>query len=119
MKIETLKELIHGHGYAAIIWAFNETIVGLNGQDDYIYNMSDFDEINTAYTPYEVAERICYGNGFNPQHPFFVIDVYNHFKSLNAAAVTAYIEDRIHGIYLFSYFISKIDEYENGADRLI
>lgn len=61
-------------------------IANENGES--IYPMDDFDEIMDGMTPTDIAQKIYYGDGFNPNDDYFKFDGYENLKSLTDFSVT-------------------------------
>lgn len=59
---------------------WNEYCNADNRADDWIYNMSEFDDINEGKTPSDIALNICYGD-FRATDNYFWFDGYGNFES--------------------------------------
>ena len=61
--------------------------------DDCVYyDMDEFDDFMSNYSPMEIAQRIFFGN-FNPNHDFFRFNGYGNLESANWLDVEAEAED--------------------------
>lgn len=65
-------------------------IANENGES--IYPMDDFDELMDGMTPTDIAEKIYYGDGFNPNDDYFMFDGCANLKSLTDFSVTDEID---------------------------
>lgn len=72
IQIENFDEIIRLHDY------YTERI---NGCDDYIYNMDDFDDILYGKKPSEIADMIVFGK-FNSCDPYFRFNGYGNLESI-------------------------------------
>ena len=75
-----------------------ELLQHMNGYDSCFddciyYDMAEFDDFMSDYTPMEIAQRIFYGGGFNPNHDFFRLNAYGNLESANWFDVEAEAED--------------------------
>ena len=73
--------------------------------DDWIYNMSDFDEIMDNMTAMDVANRVFYGD-FNPNNDYFKFDGYANLES------TDYPTDFVDMDILINYAIDNDYDYD-------
>ena len=61
--------------------------------DDCVYyDMDEFDDFMSNYSPMEIAQRIFFGN-FNPNHDFFRFNGYGNLESADWLDVEAEAED--------------------------
>lgn len=66
----------------------------INGYDgsfeevDY-YDMDEFDEVMSNYTPTEIAQMIFYGGEFSPNDEYFRLNAYGNLESANWGAIIA------------------------------
>ena len=58
-----------------ILYQYNEKCAEWNYDDNYIYNMQEFDDVLYGYKPSEVASEIC-STGFNPCDDYFTFTAY-------------------------------------------
>ena len=75
-----------------------ELLQHMNGYDSCFddciyYDMAEFDDFMSDYTPMEIAQRIFYGGGFNPNHDFFRFNGYGNLESAHWHDVEAEAED--------------------------
>ena len=75
-----------------------ELLQHMNGYDSCFddcvyYDMAEFDEFMSDYTPMEIAQMIFYGGGFNPNHDFFRFNGYGNLESAHWCDVEAEAED--------------------------
>lgn len=57
------------------------------------YDMDEFDEFMSNYTPMEIAQMIFYGGEFNPNDEYFRFNAYGNLESANWGDVVAEAED--------------------------
>ena len=102
---EKIRELIENMSNGELRWLWNEYCNKDNRTEDWIYDMSEFDEINKGRMPSDIALSICYGN-FNPNDYYFWFDGYGNFESSD------FIESKDSPFYieeLISYIIESKD----------
>lgn len=78
--------LQHMHGYDG---CFDEATY---------YDMDEFDEFMSNYTPMEIAQMIFYGEDFNPNNDYFRFNGYGNLESADWQDVVAEAEDLIDDI---------------------
>ena len=67
--------------------------------DDCVYyDMEDFDDFMSNYSPMEIAQMIFFGGNFNPNHDFFRFNAYGNLESANWGDVVAEAEDLVDDI---------------------
>lgn len=71
------------------------------------YDMDEFDEFMSNYTPMEIAQRIFYGD-FNPHNDYFRFNAYGNLESADWPDVVAEAED------LESDIIDHLVHYYSG-----
>lgn len=113
MRYDQIKEVLENMDTVDIITIHNEYCDATNNMDDYIYNMSDFDEIMGNMTPWEIARACFYGNEFCPAHDYFRFNGYANLESFDFAP------EGNSGIYV-SDIAKYIDENEDalGNDEI-
>lgn len=84
---------------------WNEYCNADNRTDDWIYNMSEFDDINEGRMPSDIALSICYGD-FRAIDDYFWFNGYANFESSN------WIDDDSSPFYI-NELISYIIENDN------
>ena len=62
------------------------------------YDMDEFDEFMTNYTPMEIAQMIFYGDEFNPNDEYFRFNAYGNLESADWHDVVAEAEDLVDDI---------------------
>lgn len=62
-------------------------------EDCVYYDMAEFDDFMSNYTPMEIAQMIFFGNGFNPNYDYFRFDAYGNIESAKWCDVEAEAED--------------------------
>lgn len=67
-------------------------------EDCVYYDMDEFDEFMSNCTPMEIAQRIFYGGGFNPNDEYFRFDAYGNLESAEWHDVVAEAEDLVDDI---------------------
>lgn len=80
---EKIKAIIEEMDDGDKIALWNESCYECNCGDDEICDMQDFDELMSDNTPSEIASRIFYGGGFNPNHDYFAFDGYANLVSFD------------------------------------
>lgn len=70
------------------------------------YDMDEFDDFMSNYTPMEIAQMIYFGDDFNPNDDYFRFNAYGNLESLNWGDVVAEAEDLVDDIidHLVNYF---------------
>ena len=62
--------------------------------EDYVYyDMTEFDEFMSNYSPMEIAQRIFFDGDFNPNDDYFRFNAYGNLESANWLDVEAEAED--------------------------
>lgn len=82
---EKIKAIIEAMDDGDKIALWNESCYECGYGDDEICDMQDFDELMSDNTPSEIASRIFFGGGFNPNHDYFAFDGYANFASFDYA----------------------------------
>lgn len=80
---EKIKAIIEEMDDDDKIALWNESCRECGYPDDEIYSMGEFDELMSYNTPSEIASRIFYGGGFNPNHDYFAFDGYANLVSID------------------------------------
>ena len=106
-RYEKIKAILEEISTSDIITIHNEYCNESNNMDDYIYDMSEFDEIMGNMTPWEVARCCFYGHEFCPAHDYFRFNGYANLESFD------YAPGGNSGIYIDD-IASFIDREENG-----
>ena len=79
-----------------------------DGSFDYCvyYDMDEFDEFMSNYTPMEIAQIIFYGGEFNPNDEYFRFNAYGNLESADWHDVVAEAEDLVDDIiyHLVNYY---------------
>lgn len=121
--IEKISEIIKNSDDDDLMFINNGYQSEVNG-DNYIYRMTDFDEImGGEIAPSELSYRIFYGD-FNPNHNFFWYDGYGNLRSSDYVSDCPYIgEDDIaewcveHDEDFDSWRIREVlDEYNESEE---
>lgn len=80
---DKVKAIIEAMDDGEKIALWNGSCLECNYYDDRIYSMGEFDEIMDGYSPSDIAGRIFYGGGFNPNHDYFAFDGYANLVSFD------------------------------------
>ena len=75
-------------------------------EDTIYYDMDEFDEFMTNYTPTEIARMIYFGE-FNPNDDYFRFDGYGNLESLDWQEISAEAEDLVDDI--FDHLVNNYD----------
>lgn len=67
-------------------------------EDCVYYDMDEFDEFMSNCTPMEIAQRVFYGGGFNPNDEYFRFNAYGNLESADWHDVVAEAEDLVDDI---------------------
>ena len=97
-----------------LVSIYNRYLDLVNGFDDYIYSMDEFDEILFGSTPEQIARLIFYGN-FNPNYDYFKFDGYGNLQSIAAYALGDFIDIE----YIADHIIDYNDPLGNDDIREI
>lgn len=125
-RYEKIKNALDEMGTAEIIAIHNTYCDASNNMDDYIYDMSEFDEIMGNMTPWEIARACFYGHEFCPAHDYFRFNGYANLESFdfapegNSGIYTSDIADYIdrNEDALYNDEIQDIlDEYEEEDEE--
>ena len=76
-------------------------------EEAYYYDMDEFDEFMSNYTPMEIAQMIFFGE-FNPNDEYFHFNAYGNLESANWGDVVAEAE------YLEEDIINHLTHYYSG-----
>ena len=87
---EKILELLEEMNESDLLSVYREYLDAVNGYDDYIYSIDEFDEILTGQTPEWIACRIFYGD-FNPNIEYFKFDGYGNLQSVYSYELKEYI----------------------------
>ena len=117
-----LEEYINKLDDSEIIALHNEYCDAVNGYDNHIYYMSDFDEIMANTEPWEVA-RSCYYGDFRPCDEYFYFNGYGNLASgdfieqlpIYTLEIAEYMAEEKDGLYNDD-LQAIIDEYEEGEN---
>ena len=118
-----LEEYINNMDDTDIIALHNDYCDAVNGYDNSIYYMSEFDEIMSGVEPWEVARSAYYGD-FRPCDEYFYFNGYGNLESgdfieqlpIYTLEIAEYIAD--NGDSLYNDDIQEIiDEYEEVGDN--
>lgn len=75
-------------------------IVNELSNEDFIYNMDDFDDIMNGYSPSRLVSMIFYGSSFrynfenenfNPNDDYFTFDGYGNLQSISGYEIADYL----------------------------
>lgn len=106
-RYEKIKSVLENMDTAEIIAIHNEYCDTTNNMDEYIYEMSEFDEIMCNMSPWEIARACFYGHEFCPAHDYFRFNGYANLESFDFAP------DGNSGIYISD--IARYIDLENDA----
>lgn len=62
-------------------------------EDCVYFDMAEFDDFMSNYTPMEIAQMIFFGGDFNPNHDYFRFNAYGNLESARWNDVEAEAED--------------------------
>lgn len=82
---EKIKSIIEEMDDGDKIALWNSSCYECGYDGDEIYYMQDLDELMSDNTPSEIANRIFFGGGFNPNHDYFALDGYANLASFDYA----------------------------------
>lgn len=87
MNIEQAKNiLIDNLSDDELIEAYYKYCEYNNDMDSVVYDMSEFDEVMDCCTPFEIAQKVAYGE-FNPSDDWFTFDGYGNLQSFRNSDV--------------------------------
>lgn len=75
-------------------------------EDCVYYDMGRFNELMSNYTPMEIAQLICFGDGFDPNDDYFRFDARGNLESgdwHDVEALAEYFVDDIIDHLVYSY----------------
>lgn len=87
---EKILELLEDMHESDLLSVHREYLDAVNGYDDYIYSMDEFDDILTGQTPERIACRVFYGD-FNPNSDYFKFNAYGNLQSIYCCELLEYI----------------------------
>lgn len=87
---EKILELLEDMHESDLLSVHREYLDAVNGYDDYIYGMDEFDEIMDGQTPEWIACRVYYGD-FNPNSDYFKFNGYGNLQSIYSYELLEYI----------------------------
>lgn len=125
-RYEAIKEALDNMSTADIIAIHNEYCYTASNMDDYVYSMSEFDEIMGNMAPWEIARACFYGHEFCPAHDYFRFNGYANLESFefapegNSGIYTSDIADyidRTEDALNNDEIQDILDEYEEGEDE--
>ena len=64
----------------------------------YYYDMDEFDELMSNYSPMQIAQMIYFGDDFNPNDDYFRFNAYGNLESVDWRDVVAEAEDLVDDI---------------------
>ena len=67
-------------------------------EDCVYYDMAEFDEFMSNYSPMEIAQMIFFGDNFNPNDDYFRFNAYGNLESANWYDLEAEAEDLVDDI---------------------
>ena len=67
-------------------------------KDFVYYDMGRFNELMSTDTPMEIAQLICFGDGFDPNDDYFRFDVHGNLESGTWQDIEALAEDSVDDI---------------------
>lgn len=110
---EKIKAIIEEMDNGDKIALWNESCYECSDCDDKIFDMQDFDELMSDNTPSEIANRIFFGGGFNPNHDYFALDGYANLASFDWA-------DAENSPFDIDDLVDRIMQHENafGCDEI-
>ena len=62
-------------------------------EDCVYYDMAEFDDLMSNYSPMEIAQMICFGDHFSPNDEYFRFNAYGNLESADWRDVEAEAED--------------------------
>ena len=67
-------------------------------EDEIYYDMDEFDEFMSNYSPMEIAQMVFFGGDFNPNDDYFRFTAYGNLESANWRDVEVDTEDLVGDI---------------------
>lgn len=84
-RFEVIENALRKMSTEDIIAIHNAYCDASNNMDDYIYSMSDFDEVMYGVSPWKVARCCYFGESFNPCRDYFRFNGYANLESFDYA----------------------------------
>lgn len=78
---ERISEIVQNFTSREIVGQWNIYCEEHNYMDDWIYSMSEFDEIEAGKSPWDIARDCFYGRHFNPSDDYFWFNGYANLES--------------------------------------
>lgn len=92
--------------------AYNDWTIENNDPDSYIYSMSEFNEVMSAFEPERIAD-MCYYGDYSPTAEYFTFDGYGNIKSIHEYDNPCWDPEELK-----EYFIENENlEYFSDEDR--
>lgn len=96
--------------YDLDIAAYNEWTLENHDPDSYIYSMSEFNEVMSAFEPERIAD-MCYFGNYKPSAEYFTFDGYGNIKCISVYDDMPFDQDELKEYYIennnFDYFSSE------------
>ena len=88
--------------------------------DDCVYyDMDEFDDLMSNYSPMEIAQMICFGDYFDPNDDYFRFNAYGNLESADWNDVEAEAEDLVDDIIYHLVNSYSGDTPWTELDRLV
>ena len=81
------------------IAAYNEWTLESHDPDSYIYSMSEFNEVMSAFEPERIAD-MCYYGDYNPTAEWFTFDGYGNIKCISKYDEPCWDPDELKEYYI-------------------
>lgn len=95
MTNEKALKIIEGADVYDLAAAYSEYVAEeCNDPDSALYDVDEFDDLMTGFTPSALADMIRYGD-YSSSAEFFTFDGYGHLESVNASDVADFIIYRL------------------------
>ena len=122
-RYEAIKETIDNLNTADLVQLHNEFCSQDNRMDDWIYSMTEFDEVMSGMTPWEIARAAYYSGKFCPGHDYFWFDGYANLVSddypgdiVDAEDIAEYIDQEDDSLGC-DEIQDVLDDYEEDEDE--
>lgn len=95
MTNEKALKIIEGADVYDLAAAYSEYVAEeCNDPDSALYDVDEFDDLMTGFTPSALADMIRYGN-YSSSAEFFTFDGYGNIESVHASDIADYITSRL------------------------
>jgi hypothetical protein len=113
-KKEKLIDLLQETNYPELVLLHNDYCYAIDDVDNVIYSVDVFEEVFQGSTPWEIANRVHFGD-FNPFYEYFKFDGYGNIKSIPEHGLDSTIEI----VEIVDYILSKDFDFDSNDIRYI